>query len=91
MWSPPRLSTSCTKLVLLSLCLLIMMLSGYYEYILSVTLASNKHSSSIHLNFTAANTLTFSKQEPIAKANGTKKQTNLSCPAIPQGKFKCNY
>ena len=81
MWSPPRVNTNCTKMVLVTLCLLITMLSGYYEYILSVTLASNKHSSSIHLDFTA-NTLTFSNQQIIEMIN----QTIPSCPAVPKGK-----
>ena len=93
MWTPPRVNTTCTKMVLVTLCLLIMMLSGYYEYILSVTLASNKHSSSIHLNFTA-NTLTFSNQEPKAKEREIKNQTIPSCQAVPKGRHyysKFNY
>ena len=85
MWTLPRVNTNYTKMVLVTLCLLIMMLSGYYEYILSVTLASNKHSSSIHLDFTA-NTLTFSNKEPKEKIIEMINQTIPSCPAVPKGK-----
>ena len=76
-----------SKLLVLTFCLVITVLSGYYEYILSLTLASNKHSSSIHLNFTA-NTKTVANLESSQRENQKEeKLTNPSCPEIPQGKL----
>ena len=73
------------KLLLILIVIAIIVTSGYYEYMLSVTIYSSKYSSFLGLNFTANSYVNNGEGKPsITQApEKIENDTKGHCPSIP--------
>ena len=83
-----KYSQNGCKLLLILIVFAIIVMSGYYEYMLNVTIYSSKYSSYLGLNFTANSYINtdIGKLEIMQTQQKTKNVTKSQCPHIPTGK-----
>ena len=83
-----KYSQNGCKLLLILIVFAIIVMSGYYEYMLNVTIYSSKYSSYLGLNFTANSYINtdIGKLEIIQTQEKTKNVAKSQCPHIPTGK-----
>ena len=69
------------KFYLLAILVFMLLMSGYYEYIVSVSFKSTQYFSSLHVDIKAK-----SYTVNISKKNELQAKPNISCGATPKGK-----
>ena len=78
------------KLLLILMTIVIIIMSGYYEYVISLTISNNKYSSYLGLNF-IANVNNNTDSELITGSTVIQNETKHSCPNIPSGTLILKY
>ena len=84
MWKRICATKRSFKFYLLAILVFMLLMSGYYEYIVSVSFKSTQYFSSLHVDFEAKSYTDVSVN--ISKKNELQAKPNISCGATPKGK-----
>ena len=84
MWKRICATKRSFKFYLLAILVFMLLMSGYYEYIVSVSFKSTQYFSSLHLDFEAKSYTDVSVN--ISKNNELQAKPNITCGATPKGK-----